>query len=326
LAARIERHLSDPLVVNGEELVVTASTGVFVQHPDGEVPDIDELMHRAGQALRRAKAAGKNRHTVFDMGLHLEAGRRRSAEAALRHALLADEIEVAYQPVVDLGSGVVLGAEALCRLRTPDGEQVSPALFIDIAEENGSIGALGHLVLERAVRQCVQWHAAGRADLHIAVNVSATQTTEKGYAAGVLTVLSQAGLSPKHLILELTESALIDASPTTVAALESLRAAGVGIAIDDFGTGYASLRYVQQLPVTALKIDISFTRGLPHGRQEQAIVRAVAQLARTLELACVAEGIETSEQRDFLAELGVCGQGYLLGRPGSGADILLLDT
>jgi diguanylate cyclase (GGDEF)-like protein/PAS domain S-box-containing protein len=321
LARRVSTALREPFPVAADEVLVTASIGLSLYRPGVDVATVDSLLHDADTAMYRAKTTGKDRHTVFDAALRAEAEVRQQTELLLRRGRLEDRLEVHYQPVVDLTDGRVIGTEALCRLRDDGGRLIAPLQFISVAEEGGLISALGDEVLRAAVLQCVQWHADGHTGLHVAVNVSARQAGRDDYAAGVLAVLDEHGLPASSLVLELTESVLLEATAQTVRQLTELRSAGVGVAIDDFGTEYASLRYVQRLPISALKIDGSFIAGLPGGRQEQAIIESVAQLAASLDLTCVAEGIETLQQLDVLAALGVCGQGYLLGRPVPAAEL-----
>jgi diguanylate cyclase (GGDEF)-like protein/PAS domain S-box-containing protein len=315
LAHRVEAALQTPIPVQGDEVLVTTSIGVAIYRPGTDWTTVDSLLHDADTAMYRAKTTGKNRHSVYDAALRAEADARKGTENVLRRRLLEDGIEVHYQPVVDLATGEVVGVEALCRLRDDDGAHVSPLVFVGVAEDAGLISALGERVLRAAIAQTAYWNANGHPHLHVAVNVSARQAGHDNYAAHVLALIRAAGLPAENLVLELTESVLIEATVQTVRQLSELRSAGVGVAIDDFGTQYASLRYVQRLPLSALKIDMSFTTGLPGGRQEQAIIESVAQLAASLDLACIAEGIETREQLDILAALGVWGQGYYLGRP-----------
>jgi EAL domain-containing protein (putative c-di-GMP-specific phosphodiesterase class I) len=252
---------------------------------------------------------------VYDEMLDAELTRRAEVESWLRQALDADGIELHYQPVFDLPRDRVVGVEALCRLRAGDGTLVLPDDFTDIAEERGLIVALGARVLELACSQVVGWDLPGTSPLTLAVNVAADQAARADFADEVLAVLARTAFPPHRLLLELTESVLLAATEATLAGLQRLREVGVGIALDDFGTRYASLHYVQQFPLTALKIDRSFVAPLPDGIAERAIVRSVAQLAHDLGLRCTAEGIESDEQREFLTGLGVQGQGYALARP-----------
>jgi EAL domain-containing protein (putative c-di-GMP-specific phosphodiesterase class I) len=265
--------------------------------------------------MYESKAGGKDRHTVYDAGMRSAADQRARTEAVVRDALLDDRVVVHYQPIHDLRTGRATGVEALCRVLAPDGRVLMPAEFIAVAEDRGLIVPLGQRVLTLACAQLVLWQADGLPDLDMSVNLAAQQAAEPDLADVVAAALATTGCPPDRLVLELTESTLLSAAPSTLSSLEALRGLGVGIAIDDFGTQYASLHYVQHFPITELKVDRSFVGGLPHSRVERAIVGAVAGLADALDLVCVAEGIETQQQADHLAGLGVRGQGYLLGRP-----------
>ncbi len=214
--------------------------------------------------------------------------------------------------------GRLEGFEALARLSDETGRPVPPDLFIAVAEDTGLIRPLGHQVLRQACRQLAAWrHRHAHADhLTVAVNLSARQAQHPSLADEVMAVLAEEGLPADLLVLELTESVLLQAGRSTITTFHKLRDAGIGIAIDDFGTGYASLRYLAELPVSAVKIDRSFTAGLPHDPTCATIVRAVAGLARDLDLQCVVEGVETTQQLQALPP-GASVQGYLLGRPGT---------
>ena len=318
LAAKLEAAVRTPIVVgSGEEVVLTTSVGVAVHtHESAEAPVSGaDLVRAADAAMYQAKARGKARHTVYDIGMRSGADERARTAVLVRDALLDDGVVVHYQPIVDLRTGRVTGVEALCRVEAPDGRLLMPAEFIGVAEDRGLVVALGQRVLTRACRQLVAWHEEGLGHLDVSVNVAAQQAAEDDLADVVAGALAEAGCPPDRLVLELTESTLLTAAPSTLSSLHALRELGVGIAIDDFGTQYASLHYVQHFPITELKVDRSFVAGLPHERVERAIVSAVAGLASDLDLVCVAEGIETPEQAGHLAALGVRGQGYLLGRP-----------
>jgi EAL domain-containing protein (putative c-di-GMP-specific phosphodiesterase class I) len=217
---------------------------------------------------------------------------------------------------VDLGTGHVTAAEALVRLVDRDGELIPPDRFISVAEESGLIVPLGTWVLRQACRQTAEWRARTGRPLGIAVNLSARQAARSDLLVTVLTALEDAGLDHSALFLELTESALLEANEATLIQLTSLRDLGVGIGIDDFGTGYSSLRYLREFPVTFLKVDRGFVRGIPDVADDAAVVTAVVGLARGLGLECVAEGIETPAQFAALRNLDAgLGQGYLFSRP-----------
>ena len=317
LATKLEQAVRQPVDVDGDEAIVTTSVGVAVHAPavDAAATDGTELLRAADAAMYEAKSRGKDRHTVYDAGMRSVADQRARTAALVRDALLDDRVVVHYQPIHDLRTGRATGVEALCRVLAPDGRLMMPAEFVPVAEDSGLIVALGQRVLTLACSQLVAWQEDGLTDVDVSVNLAAQQAAEDDLADVVGVALAATGCPPDRLVLELTESTLLSAGRSTLSSLEALRRVGVGIAIDDFGTHYASLHYVQHFPITELKVDRSFVGGLPHQRVERAIVGAVAGLADALDLVCVAEGIETQEQADHLASLGVRGQGYLLGRP-----------
>ena len=324
-ATRVAEALRPPHGTGAHAVTATASIGIAVHDPaSGEQDTAERLLRDADAAMYRAKALGKDGAAVYDESLDVEVTRRATAEAMLRRALAGDGIVLHHQPVFDLADGTVCGVETLCRLDDGAGGLVLPGEFIDVAEERGLIVPLGRRVLELACAQWAAWDAEGAAPATVSVNVAAEQAARSDFADEVLAVLSGTGCPPDRLVLELTESALLEAGPTTLEGLNRLRAAGIGISLDDFGTRYASLHYLQHLPLTALKIDRSFVAALPGSAAERAIVRCVAQLAAELGLGCTAEGIETEGQRDFLAALGVRGQGYALARPMSATDVSAL--
>jgi EAL domain-containing protein (putative c-di-GMP-specific phosphodiesterase class I) len=234
---------------------------------------------------------------------------------AMRQALVHDRLRLHYQPQVDLSSGRVVGAEALLRWRDPELGEVSPGEFIPVAEESGFIVAIGDWVLRRAVAQAAAWLAAGM-PMPVSVNVSALQFQQPGFVDGVANALREAGLAPRWLELELTESILIQDAQDAMQRLGSLAELGVKLAIDDFGTGSSSLACLKQLPVDSLKIDRSFIDGLPDDPHDRSITEAIVTLGNRLGLTVVAEGVETVEQWIALDELGcTVGQGFLWSPP-----------
>jgi diguanylate cyclase (GGDEF)-like protein/PAS domain S-box-containing protein len=320
VADRISAALSVPLTHAGEIVSVTASVGVA--HGGSDLCEPMDLLRRADAAMYSAKRLGKDRVEVYDERLHATEQSRVRTEAALRHALDEDRVVVHYQPIVDLETEEMIGAEALVRLLDQEGQLLSPGEFIAVAEESGLIVPLGTWVLRQACRQVAEWRAETGRPLCVAVNLSARQAARADLLVTVLTALEDAGLDHSALFLELTESALLEANDATITQLTSLRDLGVGIGIDDFGTGYSSLSYLRQFPVTFLKVDRSFVRGIPDVSDDMAVVAAVIGLARALGLDCVAEGIETPEQRDTLRATGAgYGQGYLFSRPGPPGDL-----
>jgi diguanylate cyclase (GGDEF)-like protein/PAS domain S-box-containing protein len=316
VAARLEAEVGRAFVVEGNPVRVTASVGIVVHDPaSSTIATAAELIARADGAMYRAKSLGKNGHVVYDPVLDAAGPERLAVERELRAALEEDRVVLQYQPVLDLTAGTVVGVEALCRLALADGHLMAPGEFIGIAEERGLIVPLGRRVMELACAQLAAWDREAGTPVTVAVNVAAEQAARPGFADEVFDVLARTGCRPERLTLELTESLLLAAAPATLAGLERLAAAGIGIVLDDFGTRYASLDYVQRFPLTGLKIDQTFVAHLPAGRAQAAIVRCIAQLAADLDLTCTAEGIENDAQRAFVTELGVRGQGYALARP-----------
>jgi EAL domain-containing protein (putative c-di-GMP-specific phosphodiesterase class I)/GGDEF domain-containing protein len=281
------------------------------------------VLRNAEIAMNHAARAAAATFVVHDPSMN----DRRAADAALAEALEGalqrDEFTVLYQPIVDLASGRVVAAEALLRWQHPLLGAVSPVAFIPVAERSGEIVGIGRWVLEQAAAQVVRWRRAGL-DLSVTVNVSPRQLREPQLARDVLAVLARAGAPPESLVIEVTESAMVDEA-VEIAALRRLRVEGVRIAIDDFGTGYSSLQYLTRLPVDVLKIDRSFVALLDGTAEGAAIAEAVIRLAQILRLTTVAEGIETRQQAAELLELGSeRGQGYLFARPVPPEEVLAL--
>lgn len=282
------------------------------QAGDGAAP-LAELAQRCIEQL--APGPVRPRRRGPQPGSRDAEARRRAADLA--RALQCGELALHYQPWVDLRSARVLGVEALARWPHPALGSIPPADFIPLAESSGLILELGAWALSEAVREAASW--PNRA-LRVAVNVSPMQLREARFVAAVHGALGRSGLPPQRLQLEITEGVLIEVSDQVLAALHGLRAMGVGIALDDFGTGYAGLDVVRRLPLSTLKIDRSFVAGLGTGRQDAALVRAMAEMARALRLHLVAEGVETDAQRVALLGLGITeGQGWLFGRPAPAA-------
>jgi diguanylate cyclase (GGDEF)-like protein len=308
-ARRLLKAVAQPCEIEGERFTLTASIGAALCPAHGQT--LDELLGHAETALRSAKANGRGGWRLQTQRQALDRRHQLKLEHALRQALSAGRLRLHYQPRVACADGRLLGAEALLRWRDPELGEVSPAVFIPVAEDSGLINDLGDWVLSQAVRQAALWHAAGHA-LPVAVNVSALQFQQPQFAERVAGVLAVSGLPPHLLELELTESVLLHDVEEALLRLHALAALGVGLAIDDFGTGYSSLAYLKRLPVGTLKIDRSFVAGLPGDAADAGIVGAILQMARALQMEVIAEGVETEAQRAFLAGAG-CGayQGWL---------------
>ena len=315
-ARRIGKALTHPIEVSGDSAVITTSIGIAVSDGNDEP---ENMLRDADTALHRAKEKGRDIAIVFDDNLRDQAVRRHNVENMLRRALEREALVVHYQPVLDVATGQLSGSEALVRLNDEDGNLIMPGAFIDVAEDSGLIATLGHQVLVASIRQTAAWNRGqvpGQQPLSIAVNVSARQLTDPNYPDEIRAEIFEAGLAPHLLSIELTESALIDGNPTTERALQELKDFGCRIGLDDFGTGFSSLAYLKRFPISFLKIDRSFVSGLGEDEDDSAIVRATIALAHGLNLSVVAEGVETTEQLEHLADLD-CDrvQGYLFSKP-----------
>lgn len=309
--------LTEPMNIQGHELFISASAG-FSLCPN-DATEIQQLLQNADTAMYHAKARGKNTFQAYTAELKGEVVRRHTIETTLRRALERDEMSLLFQPQVDLSNRAIVGAEALVRWEHPEMGTLMPIDFIPIAEESGLIVLIGHWALRKACAQAKAWSMAGYR-IRTAVNLSPRQFRTDDLVESTLSILAESGLDPDLLELELTEGALMDASENTLAKLRLLREAGVHLSIDDFGTGYSSLSYLKHLPITAIKIDQAFIRGLPDKAQESAIVRAIIAMARSMDLVVTAEGVEDQEQARFLVRYGcTLAQGHLFGRPTDGA-------
>jgi diguanylate cyclase (GGDEF)-like protein/PAS domain S-box-containing protein len=315
-ADRIQHRLNRPVMVQGSEIVVSASVGVAAT--DELVGEGSELMRNADIAMYSAKTDGKARYKLFESSMHSRVVERTALLTDLRHALERREMDVCFQPIVDLSSLAPHGFEALVRWRHPERGTIDPIEFINLAEQTGLIVAIGEYVLEETCRQLVEWDGMGITGpgLTVSVNVSGRQLIAPDLVATVERVLRETGVEAARLTLELTESMLLDDIDTSTEQLLALKALGVRLAIDDFGTGYSSLSYLRQLPVDYLKIDRSFVDGLDGELPGADLVRAIIDLGRRLQLTTIAEGIETPEQAGFLTGAGCrLAQGYYFCRP-----------
>ena len=319
IADRVAGAFSESYSMGGADHFVTASVGIAVARSTGREPLDPELLIRdADAAMYRAKERGRGRCEVFDAAMRAGAVRRLETERELRHALDRDELELHYQPVVALGSGEIVGLEALVRWNHPERGLLDPGEFVSIAEDSGLIEPIGRWVQETACRQALGWHELrpDQRPLDVAVNLSARQVAHRDLAGQIREVLARTGLDPVNLRLEVTESVLVEESASAMATLEALSELGVRLVLDDFGTGYSSLAYLNRFPFDALKIDRSFVDGLGLEQERTAIVEAVIGMARALSLDAIAEGVESEEQLAELRRLGCdFAQGHLFSRP-----------
>jgi diguanylate cyclase (GGDEF)-like protein len=303
-----------PFDVEGRELMTSVSVGIAVYPDDGK--DFDALLRKTDTAMYRAKDAGRNAYRFFDPHMNVEAVEHLSMRNGLRFAAERGELVLHYQPQVDLNSGEIVGAEALIRWNHPQLGMVMPARFIPVAEESGLIVPVGEWVLREACRQAAAWRKAGRTGMVVAVNMSAVQFTRGGLDRIVIGALDETGIDPSMLELELTESILIRDTETTLATVKRLKSLGVRLSIDDFGTGYSSLSYLKRFQVDRLKIDQSFIRELAVDPEDAAIVRSIIQMARSLGLRTIAEGVEHESLLHYLRTYHCDeAQGYHFGRP-----------
>lgn len=321
VAERLAGAMRAPVVLDGDQRFVTASIGICVAEPrpGGEPLDAYAVMRDADAAMYRAKELGKARADVFDDSLRAEVVERYELESALRGAEERGELRLDYQPLIDLNTGTITGVEALLRWDHPELGTIAPLRFIPIAEQCGLIVPIGAWVLHAACRQAARWGEGSEAgaQLEVAVNVSPRQLASPVFADEVAHALAESGLPPHRLCLEVTESAVVADLETATASLERLKTLGVRLALDDFGVGYASLSQLKALPsVDVLKIDRSFVDGVLADDEDKAIVEAVVQLAASLGLETVAEGVESSDQASVLRDMRCSlAQGFHFARP-----------
>ena len=314
VAGKLLTALSQPYLVDGRELALTASLGIACYPGDGE--DAEALVMNADAAMYHAKELGRGQYQFFSEQLSAAAHARLLLENDLRKALARSEFILNYQPKLDVASHRITGCEALIRWQHPSLGLVSPARFIPVAEETGLIVAIGDWVLEEACRVAVRLQTAGFPGLLMSVNVSALQLRQADFVERVSGILARTGLAPALLELEVTESMIMHDVAHATRILQQLNDAGVRLAIDDFGTGYSSLAYLKRFPIHVLKIDQSFVRDIMTDPDDAAIVQAIIALAHSLRLGVIAEGVETREQLEFLkAHHCDAVQGYLIAKP-----------
>ena len=323
MARNLHRSLAAPHTLEGREVVATVSIGVALAQPDND--SVDDLLHRAAQALRAAKKLGGNRFCAYEPDGDADDSRKRmDLEQRLHGALGAGQFFVVYQPIVDAASEHMHTVEALLRWRDPQRGTVSPVEFIPALEQTGLIVAVGRWVLREACLQAVRWPGPARGKpLGVSVNLSPRQFAEGDFLQMVGSVLRETGLAPERLQLEVTEGLLLDPTPQTLRKLAGLAELGIKLAVDDFGMGYSSLMYLKRFQLHALKIDRMFVRDIAERAQDLTIVRAIIDLGHGLGMRVTAEGVETRAQSDALAKLGCDAlQGYLFGRPADAKDLV----
>ncbi len=314
-------RLLDPFLIEGKELSTSVSVGIAIYPEDGA--DFETLLKKADIAMYRAKEAGRNTYRFFNEEMNDDAVEQLSMHFGLRRAIETEQFVLHYQPQIEIVSGALIGAEALIRWNHPELGLVAPGRFIPVAEENGLIVQIGNWVLREACREAARWQRAGMSELVVAVNLSALQFKRGNIEQSVAVALEESGIHPGMLELELTESILIRDTENVLATVKRLKLMGVKLSIDDFGTGYSSLSYLKRFEVDKLKIDQSFIRDLATDPENAAIVRAIIQMARSLGLKTIAEGVENKQVLDYL-RIYHCdeAQGYFHGRPMSADEFM----
>ena len=311
---RIREMLREPFRLLGSEILMTASIGIALYPDDGA--DAHGLIRQANTAMNRAKQVGKDTYRFYTAQMNVEVLARQNMENALREAVYKQAFELYYQPKIRLSDGHICGLEALLRWHRPGLPTIPPAVFVPILESLGLISRVGQWVIDSVCRQIADWHRSGLGLMEVAVNVSAQQIMDRDLIDDIRHSLKQHEVEAKWLEVELTENSLMENTPNTIACLLALRDIGVKISIDDFGTGYSSLAYLSRFPIDKLKIDIAFIREVTNNPQDAAIARTIIELAHSLSLQVIAEGVETRPQLEFLSENG-CDQvqGFLFCRP-----------
>jgi len=305
--------LSQTFRLAGQEIFITASLGIAFYPRDGA--EIEHLLNHANIAMAKAKQQGGDQYEFYTVAHNIGSSDRLALQTSLRYALERKELQVYYQPQVNLQTGEIIGAEALLRWHHPERGLVSHDKFIPIAEETGLIVAIGEWVLRTACEQVKAWQIASFPSLRVAVNLSSRQFSQIDLRHQLVQILMDTGLDPKYIELELTESMLVQNTEVAIRRLNALKALGVKIAIDDFGTGYSSLSYLQQFPFDILKIDRCFIRNITDNASNAAITKAIIEMAKSLNLQLIAEGVETEAELSFVCRHQCDGmQGYLFSR------------
>ncbi|NJD29850.1 MAG: EAL domain-containing protein [Chloroflexi bacterium] len=313
MAERLVRELKTPYLIDGTQIVTTVSIGIASSRHAAE--SASDVVRNADLAMYMAKANGKAGFAIFDPGMHHVIRERHELASQLLNAVELGQLRVMYQPIARLGTGRPEGVEALVRWDHPERGLIAPGDFIELAEENGAILPIGRWVLGQACREALGW-GTGKSAPFLCVNVSAREIQQPDFVDSVAATLADVGFEPTRLSLEITETALLQRTPTTIRTLESLRALGVRIVIDDFGTGYFSLSHLRQFPVDTLKIAAEFVQAAPDDAKSAALASAIVAMGKSLGISTVAEGIETAEQAARMRELGCTySQGFYFARP-----------
>ncbi len=311
---RMQAAIARPMMVDAQEIFVTASIGLSSFPHDGR--DSQHLLKCADIAMYRSKETGRNRFQFFTPEMNAKIDERLRLQNRLQRALERDELRLLYQPKVNLDTGRICGAEALLRWHPPGEDPVSPDKFIGLAEDTGLIVEIGHWVMKTACEQHKAWEALGLGKLDLAVNCSPRQLQDEDFVPAIERIIESTGVDASCLEIEVTEGALVENPDEAIRILGRIRRLGIKLSVDDFGTGYSSLSYLKRFPLDRLKIDQSFVRDLPHDPDDVAIVRAVMSMGESLGLKITAEGVETTEQMNFLRGLGNHeAQGYLFSHP-----------
>lgn len=316
VAERLLQQLSEPYELGAQKLVVTVSIGIATSDRGYSTPG--DMLRDSDTAMYRAKAAGRARYTLFDESMHAEVYERLTLETAIRKAVRADEIKLHYQPITSLESGKLIGFESLLRWSLPDRGPIAPIKVVGIAEETGLIQPLTLNLLRQACRQLRAWqdrHTEARS-LIMSVNFSRRLVLDPCIVDEIGAILQHSGVRPESIALEITESAMLSDREAAIEMFHRLRGLGLWLHLDDFGTGYSSLSCLYRLPLNGLKIDRSFLCEASSSSKQLAILKAVIDIAKALELKVIVEGLETTEQLDLVRSLGIkLGQGYLIGAP-----------
>jgi diguanylate cyclase (GGDEF)-like protein/PAS domain S-box-containing protein len=319
-ARQIQESMTSPFSLLGHEVFASCSIGITISGERG-LSDAGQLLRSADVAMYQAKSRGSGRFEVFDPHMDQSAHRRLELEQGLRWALDRQEFELHYQPFISLHTDEVVGYEALLRWRHPHRGLIPPSAFIAVAEDTGLIIPVGEWVLRESCRTASRWMKAGTGAPLISVNLSTRQLLESSLIENVAAIIDETGHDPSRLVLEITESLVMVETPAVLQTLHTLKRLGVRLAIDDFGTGYSSLSYLKSLPVDLVKIDRAFVTEIHNNAQDAAIVRAIIEVAHSLDLQVVAEGVDSKDNLQLLKEMGCdLAQGYYLGKPSVLAD------